>query len=74
MNNRKIYCPQSGCGIPNGAAPPCPVICKNCGYGTYIKPYTLTNFDKVCPKCNFCISCVRISKKFFMKGSKNVVD
>lgn len=61
--NRKPYCPQNGCGMPNGAAPPSPVKCKNCGHGTYEKPYTLVNFDKVCPKCNHCISCGRIVKK-----------
>jgi hypothetical protein len=59
----KIYCPRSGCGKANGAAPPCPVKCKNCGYGTYEKPYVLTNVDKICIKCKYCLSCGRISKK-----------
>jgi hypothetical protein len=63
MNQRKPYCPRNGCGMPNGAAPPCPVKCKKCVYGKYEKPYNLTNFDKVCPICNYCISCGRISKK-----------
>lgn len=65
--NRVEYCPRNGCGMPNGAAPPCPVICKSCGFGTYSKPYTLTNFDKLCPKCGKCIGCGRIAKKFYSK-------
>ena len=72
--NRKPYCPWSGCGRPNGAAPPCPVICRHrtCGYGTYDKPYTLTNRDKVCPKCKYCLSCFRLSKKEYdIKISRN---
>ncbi len=61
----KHYCPRNGCGMPNGAAPPCPVICSKCGFGTYEQPYTFTNFDKICPKCKTCSSCKRIAKKFF---------
>lgn len=67
MKPRKIYCPQSGCGMANGAAPPCPIICKTCEYGTLEKPYTLTNFDKICPKCKHCTSCNRMSKKEYVK-------
>lgn len=62
---KKEYCPYNGCGRPNGAAPSCPVICKNCGFGTYIKPYVYTNFDKFCPKCGICMTCGRIIKKLF---------
>jgi hypothetical protein len=71
---KTIYCPQSGCGMPNGAAPPCPVECKNCGHGKYkneyplSQPYVLTNFNKVCPKCHHCLSCRRISKKKHMES------
>lgn len=64
MKSKVTYCPYSGCGRPNGASPAVPVICKNCGYGTYDKPYLLTNFDKLCKKCNYCLSCGRIGKKF----------
>lgn len=64
--NKKPYCPQSGCGRPNGAAPPCPVTCKSCNYGhRQDKPYELTNFDKYCPLCNHCLSCGRIIKKVY---------
>lgn len=62
MSKRLGYCPTNGCGMPNGAALAVPVICKNCGFGTYEKPYTLTSFDKVCPNCHKCISCGRIAK------------
>ena len=63
--HRVPYCPRNGCGMPNGAAPPCPVVCKHCGFGTYEKPYTLTNFSKVCSECGRCISCGRIAKKLY---------
>lgn len=63
MPKRAEFCPKNGCGMPNGAASPVPVICKNCGYGSYNKPYSLTNFNKFCPICFNCISCGRIIKK-----------
>jgi len=61
----KAYCPRNGCGRPNGAATPCPIICSHCGHGTTIKPYTYTNIDKVCPACGFCSSCRRLGKKAY---------
>lgn len=70
MRPKVPYCPYSGCGMPNGASPPCPVICKKCGFGRLEKPYTLTNFDKVCPMCKHCLSCGRISKKEYNAPNK----
>lgn len=56
---KRLYCPRNGCGMQNGAAPPCPVKCKHCSYVE-----KLTNFDKFCPQCKHCLSCGRIIKKF----------
>lgn len=66
-NTRQIkpYCPSSGCGMPNGAAMPVPVTCKNC-------QNPLTNMQKVCPSCHFCIYCVRISKKQYLKLKESI--
>lgn len=66
--DRKPYCPTSGCGMPNGAAPPCPVKCKNCGYGTSEEPYMLTNMNRVCPVCKYCLSCGRKAKKYYSES------
>ena len=62
---RKPYCPWNGCGMVNGAAPPVFVKCKQCNYGSDTKTFLLLNTDKVCPKCNHCLSCGRITKKKF---------
>ena len=64
MKHRVPWCPRNGCGMPNGAGPPVPVICQKCGFGTYQKPYTYTSFMKLCPKCLTCHSCNRIGKRF----------
>lgn len=60
-NKRKFrvpYCPNNGCGMPNGAAPPCPVTCPFCGT-------EYTNFDRVCTNCHKCKTCERVAKKHY---------
>jgi hypothetical protein len=59
------YCPWNGCGMPNGAAQPVPIIC-NCGYNG-----NLTSFDKFCPKCKRCLGCNRIIKKVWKENENN---
>lgn len=58
---RVPYCPNNGCGMPNGAAPPALVICAFCG--THY-----TNFDKVCTNCKKCSYCGRIAKKHYERN------
>ena len=68
--NKKIYCPKNGCGQCNGAAPVCSVECKHCNYGSdniHKQPYTLANLYKLCPSCEYCLSCGRISKDSYIK-------
>ena len=68
--NKKIYCPKNGCGQCNGAAPVCSVVCKHCDYDSdniNKQPYTLTNLYKLCPNCEYCLSCGRISKREYIR-------
>ena len=77
----KPYCPKNGCGMPNGAAPPVPVWCNNCNFGQFDphqypikKPYTLTSFDKYCPKCKHCLDCGRLIKKVYLFITLDIND
>jgi hypothetical protein len=71
---KKPYCPWNGCGMPNGAAPSHPMICKHCGFGKesyslQSHQWKLTNFNKICPQCKKCTSCGRIAKKHYKEES-----
>jgi len=63
---RASYCPWNGCGMPNGAMMPHPVICKVCGFKGF-------HLEKYCTHCHTCQSCGRIIKKFYLTTLKSMI-